>query len=75
MSNREQQVIPFEDLMRTDTEVVGGKNSSLGEMVRALGQKGIKVPPGFATTADAFRNFITQNELDLKIGHDLERLA
>lgn len=75
MSNHERHVIGFEDVMRTDTEIVGGKNASLGEMIRSLGQKGIQVPPGFATTANAFRNFIEHNELELGIGHDLQRLA
>eukprot|EP01036_Dinobryon_divergens_P015690 gene15690-21251_t len=44
----------FETLGRTDVAKVGGKNASLGEMVRTLGSKGIKVPPGFATTAEAY---------------------
>ena len=45
-------VIWFEDLGRHDVPRVGGKNASLGEMVRNLARYGIKVPPGFATTAD-----------------------
>ena len=42
---------------------VGGKNASLGEMVRSLGSKGVKVPPGFATTADAYWHFVETNGL------------
>ena len=56
-------VIWFDDLRREDVALVGGKNSSLGEMVQELGQKGIAVPPGYATTADAFRAYIEANDL------------
>ncbi|MDJ1007590.1 MAG: phosphoenolpyruvate synthase [Paracoccaceae bacterium] len=56
-------VIFFDNLKREDVALVGGKNSSLGEMVQTLGAKGIKVPPGFATTSDAFRQFIAENDL------------
>ncbi len=58
-----RQLIWFEDLRREDVALVGGKNSSLGEMVSQLEPLGIKVPPGYATTADAFRAFITANDL------------
>ncbi|MEP7239572.1 MAG: phosphoenolpyruvate synthase [Devosia sp.] len=51
----------FETLGRGDVARVGGKNASLGEMVRALEGQGIKVPPGFATTADAYWEFIDGN--------------
>lgn len=44
-------VIPFERLGRGDVARVGGKNASLGEMVAQLGARGVRVPPGFATTA------------------------
>jgi len=56
-------VIFFEKLRRADVALVGGKNSSLGEMVQELGAMGITVPPGFATTSDAFRLFIQENNL------------
>ena len=55
------QVLWFEDLGRGDVARVGGKNSSLGEMVRTLGKKGVKVPAGFATTADAYWRFLEAN--------------
>jgi pyruvate,water dikinase len=58
----------FEDLRRTDVAKVGGKNASLGEMVHALGGKGIKIPPGFATTADAYWSFIDSNDFRDAIG-------
>ncbi|OWY06922.1 phosphoenolpyruvate synthase [Thioclava sp. IC9] len=58
-----KEVIPFDSLRREDVALVGGKNSSLGEMVQELGAKGIQVPPGFATTADAYRMFLEENKL------------
>ncbi len=60
-------VIRFDELRRGDVALVGGKNSSLGEMVQELGGAGIAVPPGFATTADAYRAFLAANELDDRI--------
>jgi pyruvate, water dikinase len=58
-----RQLIWFEELRREDVALVGGKNSSLGEMVSQLEPLGIKVPPGYATTSDAFRAFIKANDL------------
>ena len=47
-------ILWFEDIGIADVPAVGGKNASLGEMTAALSQKGVKVPSGFATTADAY---------------------
>lgn len=57
----------FEDLNSEDVGRVGGKNASLGEMVRALKKKDIRVPDGFATTTTAFWAFIEKNQLQDKI--------
>ena len=51
-------VASFENLRMTDVESVGGKNASLGEMISQLAEAGVRVPGGFATTADAFRDFL-----------------
>ncbi|MFC2969613.1 phosphoenolpyruvate synthase [Acidimangrovimonas pyrenivorans] len=67
-------VIWFENLKRGDVSIVGGKNASLGEMVATLDARGIKVPAGFATTADAFRAFIAENALFNRMGEVLDRL-
>ena len=67
----QNEVIFFDDLSRNDVALVGGKNSSLGEMVQKLGRKGIEVPPGFATTSDAFRSYIEANELKSMIAATL----
>jgi len=67
-------VIPFEQLRNTDVGSVGGKNASLGEMISQLSAKGVRVPTGFATTADAYREFLAQNGLDDKINAELDKL-
>jgi len=56
-------VIWFEELGRGDVPRVGGKNASLGEMIRGLATKGVKVPAGFATTAEAYWRFVDENGL------------
>ncbi len=60
---RGKYVIPFSQLRMTDLETVGGKNASLGEMLSQLSAQGIRVPDGFATTAQAFRDFLEINDL------------
>jgi pyruvate,water dikinase len=57
-----------------DVDRVGGKNASLGEMISGLYSKGVQVPDGFATTADAYREFIAHNGLDERIRVALEEL-
>jgi pyruvate, water dikinase len=56
-------VLWFSELGLDDLDQVGGKNSSLGEMVQNLSKAGVRVPNGFATTADAYRRFIAQEDL------------
>ena len=58
-----------------DLERVGGKNASLGEMMSALAAAGIRVPGGFATTAQAFREFLSANGLEARIEQRLHSLA
>ncbi|MFE8886271.1 phosphoenolpyruvate synthase [Pseudarthrobacter enclensis] len=60
-------VLWFSDLGLSDLDQVGGKNASLGEMVRNLASAGVKVPDGFATTADAYRTFLAESGLDSRI--------
>lgn len=60
-------IIWFEELRMTDVGDVGGKNASLGEMISQLTNKGIRVPGGFATTADAYKRFLEENNLKQKI--------
>jgi pyruvate,water dikinase len=67
-------VIPFNELGRHDVELVGGKNSSLGEMLRLLSGLGIKVPDGYATTAQAYRDFLEQAGLAPRINDLLKKL-
>jgi pyruvate,water dikinase len=67
-------VLPFEQLRKEDVDSVGGKNSSLGEMISQLAGAGVRVPTGFATTAQAFRDFLTHNNLTARIAERLEGL-
>ncbi len=60
-------VLPFEQLKMTDVETVGGKNASIGEMIGALSRLGVSVPGGFATTAEAYREFLRQGGVDERI--------
>jgi pyruvate,water dikinase len=74
LMNVGQYVIPFNQLRNGDVHRVGGKNASLGEMLSQLSASGIRVPDGFATTADAFREFLAGNGLTDRIARRLQRL-
>jgi pyruvate,water dikinase len=69
-----EQVLWFNQLGMNDVERVGGKNASLGEMISGLVNKGVQVPNGFATTADAYREFIAHQGLDTRINEALDSL-
>jgi pyruvate,water dikinase len=74
--NMNEYIKKFSETGIQDTAQVGGKNSSLGEMFSNLSSKGIAVPDGFATTAYAFEEFLTQNALHSKLDnlmHQLDR--
>ena len=62
------------ELGMNDVPVVGGKNASLGEMIQHLTQVGVQVPGGFATTAEAYRDFLAESGLDARIATELEGL-
>jgi pyruvate,water dikinase len=74
MGDEARHVLWFEEVTRDDVPSVGGKNASLGEMIVRLTEKGVRTPPGFATTAQAFRLFIEQNALREAIGSTLAEL-
>lgn len=67
-------VIWFADLSLRDVGRVGGKNASLGEMIANLSAAGVRVPDGFATTAQAYRDFLQHNGLDARIAESLAQL-
>ena len=67
-------VFPFSQLRMTDVDRVGGKNASLGELLSQLTSAGIRVPDGFATTAEAFRLFLKEGGLEERIAKRLETL-
>ena len=64
----------FDTLTNKDVPLVGGKNASLGEMIGALKDESIRVPGGFATTADAYRHYLATNDLQGAIQAQLEAL-
>lgn len=69
----------FSEIRKKDVAMVGGKNASLGEMYSLLTPKGIRIPNGFATTADAYKYFLSFNGIDKKLekiydGLDLSKL-
>ncbi|WP_327365572.1 phosphoenolpyruvate synthase [Streptomyces sp. NBC_01217] len=68
-----RHVVPFAELGRQDVGRVGGKNASLGEMTAHLATAGVRVPPGFATTADAYGELLDGHGLrariEAQIGH------
>ena len=73
----------FEEIGAQDVALVGGKNASLGEMIRSLGRKGVNIPPGFAITAEAYKYLVKRAGIRHKIKdiladldtHDMEDLA
>ena len=62
-----KNIMFFSEIRKKDVPIVGGKNASLGEMYTQLTQKGINIPNGFATTADAYKYFLSYNGIDKKI--------
>lgn len=69
-----EYVINFTSLGMQDLGKVGGKNASLGEMTQSLIPLGVKIPEGFATTTEAYKDFLKKNELDTKIMATLSAL-
>jgi pyruvate,water dikinase len=69
-----KNIVPLDQLGMADVPLVGGKNASLGEMIANLGDLGIAVPGGFATTSNAFNDFLRQSDLTGKIHQTLEHL-
>jgi pyruvate,water dikinase len=67
-------IVDLSNINLSDVARVGGKNASTGEMIQNLSRKGIHVPGGFATTVEAYQQFLHQNDLGKKIGQALSRL-
>ena len=73
----------FEEIEAKDIALVGGKNASLGEMIKNLSKKGVNIPPGFAITAEAYKYVVEKAGISQKIQdtlagldtHDMENLA
>jgi len=69
-----EYVVSLDKLGKHDVEHVGGKNASLGEMISNLAGAGVSVPGGFATTAQAYRDFLEQSGLNDQIHQALDAL-
>ena len=69
-----QNILWLHDLRLADLARVGGKNSSLGEMIGQLANLGVSVPGGYATTSEAFKDFIAHNDLSKRIFDKLATL-
>ncbi len=69
-----QYILPFHSISLSDIARVGGKNASLGEMIQHLTAAGVKVPEGFATTVEAYHEFLAENNLATQIYPALQKL-
>ncbi|HEY4647390.1 MAG TPA: PEP/pyruvate-binding domain-containing protein, partial [Steroidobacteraceae bacterium] len=67
-------ILSFDQLGMRDVPLVGGKNASIGEMIRHLAPLGVSVPHGFATTAQAYRDFLSQSDVSRRIATALDGL-
>lgn len=67
-------IVSFDQIGMADLDRVGGKNASLGEMIQHLSAAGVNVPGGFATTVEAFREFLSQDQLGERIRKRLDSL-
>ncbi|MGH8220280.1 MAG: phosphoenolpyruvate synthase [Steroidobacteraceae bacterium] len=75
MSAHSDHIVWLESVGQKDVPRVGGKNASLGEMITQLAQEGVRVPPGFATTATAYWQFVEVNRLTGVIAEALSELS
>jgi pyruvate,water dikinase len=73
-SGAREYVMPFSGITLDDLSTVGGKNASLGEMIQVLAPQGIRIPDGFALTADAFRLHLKEAGLESNIYAELDEL-
>ncbi|MEK0337415.1 MAG: PEP/pyruvate-binding domain-containing protein, partial [Nitrosopumilus sp.] len=74
MNKKRGFILWFKDLTIDDVPLVGGKNASLGEMYRNLTKKGVRVPNGFAVTANAYRYLLKKAKIKNKIKEILSDL-
>jgi pyruvate,water dikinase len=73
MSKNNTYILWLENVSSGDVDKVGGKNASLGEMISELKEEKIQVPEGFATTANAYWDFIKENNLKVEIQSQLKQ--
>jgi len=73
MFKKQKYILWFKQINSNDVPLVGGKNASLGEMVRNLSKEGINIPDGFALTSKAFWYFLKNNKIDQEIGEIFQK--
>ncbi|MDP2910574.1 MAG: phosphoenolpyruvate synthase [bacterium] len=73
MFKKLRHILWYKEIDKNDGALVGGKNASLGEMVRSVGKEGINLPDGFCLTSKAFWYFLKKNEIDKKIKDNFSR--
>ncbi len=66
-NKKEKFILWFEEILKGDVPIVGGKNASLGEMYQKLSERGVMVPPGFAITAESYRYLLKEGKIEKKI--------
>src|SRR2546425_5365820 len=66
-------VLRLDELSSKDVARVGGKNASLGELIASLRTRDVRVPDGFATTAEAYWRYLRENELDVEIKDEIDQ--
>lgn len=74
MNKKEKLILNFKEITKEDLPYVGGKNSSLGEMIKHLIPLGIRIPDGFATTSHAYFSFLKENNLNEKLKEIFSKL-
>ena len=75
MATQSEHVRWYGELKIEDVPLVGGKNASLGELLSSLTGAGVRVPDGFATTSEAYREYIRANDLEEKMRREIDGLA
>ena len=67
MTRKQRYILPYKSISKRDVSLVGGKNASLGEMIKALSGRGVRIPDGFAINTQAYWQFLKKNKIDKEL--------
>ena len=67
MTRKQRYILPYKSISKRDVSLVGGKNASLGEMIKALSRRGVRIPDGFAINTRAYWQFLKKNKIDKEL--------